>query len=69
MPTVRVLLDDTKEVREIEITGYETAPRYKRAAARGFGQVPMRPIISVPGYAITQPEFTPSEYDFLAVRL
>jgi hypothetical protein len=68
MPTVRVLLDDTKEIREVEVTGYEVPPHYRRAAARGIGQVPMRPVFSVPGYVITQPEITPPEYDYVAVR-
>ena len=68
MPTVRVLLADTREIREVEVTEMETPPQYARAAARGFGAVPLRPKINIPGYVITQPEFT-SEYDYVAQRI
>jgi len=69
MLTVRVLLDDTNEIREIEVTETEIPPQYMRAARRGVGAVPRRPKIVIPGYTITQPEFTPPEYDYVAVRV
>lgn len=69
MPTVRVLLADTREIRDVEVTEMETPPQYARAAARGLGAVPLRPKINIPGYVITQPEFTPPEYDYIAQRV
>ena len=69
MPIVRVLLADTGEVRQVEVTEIEMPPQYARAARRGLGPVPLRPKIIVPGYVITQPEFTPPEYEYVAQRL
>ena len=69
MTTVRVLIADTREVREVEVTEMEMPPQYARAARRGLGAVPMRPKIDIPGYVITQSEFTPPEYDYIAQRV
>jgi hypothetical protein len=62
----RVLLEDTKEIRDVEIR--DTRPVSTRSpwwARPG----PDGPVFAIPSYAITEPKFTPPEYGYVAVRL
>lgn len=68
MQTVRVLLNDTKEIREIKIPETEIPTQYMRAARRDIGSVPRRLKSVILGYTVPQPEFTPPEHDYVAIR-
>ena len=65
---VRILLEDTGSIIDYEVTETEVPARFAAAARRGIGPVPRIPVIKIQGYEITQPETTPTEYDYVAVR-